>query len=65
MTPQEFQMANLKTLESITGITRFMWCRYFNGKAKITESTLNKAALSLGWEPDLVLRQINDRRKKN
>lgn len=62
MTIDEFMTAPLSSLESLTGVDRSNWSKYFNGSL-LSEATLNKASFYLGMSPDQLLKAINLRRE--
>lgn len=64
-----FQDAKLSELESLTGIRREMWCRWFSGHYDISGKSLVKASQALNVSPSTLLEQIEKRKalrgKKN
>lgn len=57
-----FQNAKLSELESLTGIRREMWCRWFTGHYDISGKSLVKASHALNVSPSTLLEQIEKRK---
>lgn len=64
MTSEEFLLASLSRLESLTGIDRHRWSRYINGRVAINERTLSRAADALEMTPIGLLDAIRVRRSR-
>ncbi|MBW4484932.1 MAG: helix-turn-helix transcriptional regulator [Tildeniella torsiva UHER 1998/13D] len=62
MNENDFKKASLAQLEAATGIDRFRWSRYINGKVAMNERTLGRAAQGLGMKPSELLAMIHARR---
>jgi transcriptional regulator with XRE-family HTH domain len=63
MSPQEFHVATLRELQEQTGIHASRWSRYFNSRIAMTESTLARAARSLGMSQLDLFEAVNERRR--
>ena len=50
MTPEEFQKARIIDLSRKTGIGKWQWCRYLNGKVFPRYETLQKASVDLNMK---------------
>lgn len=63
MKPDRFLVATLAELEVATGIDRYRWSKYINGKIAMTERTLSRAAEALDVEPERFLQLLIQRRQ--
>ena len=65
MTPEEFQRARVIDLSRKTGIGKWQWCRYLNGKVFPRYETLQKASADLNMKVSTLVECIELRVKNN